>query len=108
MPQIRSTGLASDQVQGKARMVPAEPVARVVARGDAEIGFQQISELLPVPGVDVVGPLPAELQKITTFSAGIVAGSSHADQGRALIAFLASAEAAAAVMRSGLLPMASH
>jgi molybdate transport system substrate-binding protein len=65
----------ADQVTGKSRMIPAEPVGLVVARGEAEIGFQQISELKPIPGIELVGPLPDELQKITIFSAGIVTGS---------------------------------
>jgi molybdate transport system substrate-binding protein len=80
----------ADQVRSKSRMIPAVPVAEVVARGEAEIGFQQISEILPVPGVDLVGPLPPELQKITVFSAGIVTGSEAPDAARALIQFLAS------------------
>src|SRR5439155_6312149 len=73
-----------------------------VARGDAEIGRQQISELLPVAGIDVVGPLPPELQKITVFSAGIVRGTKQADAARALITFLASPAAASAIRKSGL------
>ena len=66
-------------------MIPAEPVGAVVARGEAEIGLQQASELLPVPGIDYVGPLPAELQKITVFSAGVAAGAKEPDAARALI-----------------------
>jgi len=93
-----------DQVKGKSRMIPAEPVARVVARGEAEIGFQQVSELLPVPGVDFVATLPPEVQKVTLFSAGIVAGSKVGEAGRALIRFLASADARA-VARTGLEPI---
>jgi molybdate transport system substrate-binding protein len=96
-----------DQMKPKSRPVPADPVAGVVARGDAELGFQQISELLPVPGVDLVGPLPAEVQKITIFSAGIVAGAKEPEAGRALIRFLASAEAAPVIEKTGLDPMAS-
>ena len=76
-----------------------------VARGDAEIGFQQISEMLPVPGADIVGPLPPELQKITVFSAGIVTTSEQPDAGRALITFLASPAASVAIVKSGLEPI---
>jgi ABC-type molybdate transport system substrate-binding protein len=65
-------------------------VAAVVARGDAEIGFQQISELLPVPGVDYVGPLPHDVQRVTVFSAGIAVGSSRPDAAEALVKFLAA------------------
>ena len=71
---FRRLGIA-EQMRGKSRMIPAEPVAAAVARGEAEIGFQQMSELLPVPGIDIVGPLPPEVQKITLFSAGVVAGA---------------------------------
>ena len=63
-------------------MIPAEPVGAVVARGEAEIGFQQMSELKPVAGIDLVGPLPPELQKITIFSAGIMNGAREPDAAR--------------------------
>lgn len=95
-----------DQMKPKSHMIPAIPVAGVVARGDAELGFQQISELLPVKGVDLVGPLPPAVQKITIFSAGIVKGAKEPDAGRALIKFLASAEAAPVIRKSGLDPIA--
>ena len=88
-------------------MIPAEPVGAVVARGEAEIGFQQMSELKPVAGIDLVGPLPPELQKITIFSAGMVNGAREPDAARALITFLASPAASAAIRESGLEPMTS-
>lgn len=91
----------------KSRMIPAEPVGAVVARGDAELGFQQISELLPVKGVDVVGPLPEGAQKITVFSAGIATGAAERDAGLALIRFLSSAEAAPVIAATGLEPIAA-
>jgi molybdate transport system substrate-binding protein len=97
----------SDEMKGKARMIPAEPVASVVARGDAELGFQQISELLPIAGADLVGPLPPELQKITIFSAGITASASQPEAGTALIAFLASAAATSVLKKAGLDPFAT-
>ena len=92
----------ADQIAGKSRKVEGERVGDVVARGDAEIGFQQISELLPVPGIDYVGPLPPELQRVTVFSAGIAARAREPDAARALISFLASPAAAATIARSGL------
>lgn len=95
----------ADQMKGKSRMIPADPVAGVVAKGDAELGFQQISELIPVPGVDLVGPLPPEVQKITVFSAGIVVGAREPEAGVALIKFLASAAAAPVITKSGLDPI---
>lgn len=94
----------AEQMKGKAKMIPAEPVAAGVARGDSELGFQQISELLPVPGADLVGPLPGAVQKITIFSAGIATGSKETDAGKALIAFLASPVAAPTLKRTGLDP----
>jgi molybdate transport system substrate-binding protein len=94
-----------EAMKGKARMIPAEPVAAVVARGEAEIGLQQISELLPIPGADFVGPLPAEIQKVTVYSAGVPVGASQPDAAKALIDFLSSPAASAAVRRSGLEPM---
>jgi molybdate transport system substrate-binding protein len=103
---FKHLGIA-DQVAGKSRMIPAEPVGAVVARGEAEIGFQQMSELKPVAGIDLVGPLPPELQKITIFSAGIVNGAREPDAARALITFLASPAASAAIRESGLEPMTS-
>jgi molybdate transport system substrate-binding protein len=69
---------------------PGTPVGEVVAKGDAEIGIQQISELLPVAGVEVIGPLPAELQKITTFSAGLLAAAKEPDAAKALVKFVAA------------------
>jgi molybdate transport system substrate-binding protein len=97
----------ADAMKDKARKIPAEPVARVVARGDAEIGFQQISELLPVPDIDIVGQLPPELQKITVFSAGIATVAKEPDAGKALIRFLASPAAGAAIVKSGIEPIPS-
>jgi molybdate transport system substrate-binding protein len=96
----------AERIKAKSRMIPAEPVGQVVARGDAEIGFQQMSELLPVAGIDVVGPIPAELQKITIFSGGVVASAPHPASARALLAWLASRNAAAAIAKTGLEPMA--
>jgi len=101
---FHALGIAGE-VAGKARMIPAEPVGAVVARGDAEIGFQQISELKPIGGIDLLGPLPAEVQKYTVFSAGIVSGSAQQQEAAALLRFLASPEARPAVMDSGLEPM---
>jgi molybdate transport system substrate-binding protein len=96
-----------DEIRGKVKRIDVERVAAVVARGGAEIGFQQISELLPEPGVDLVGPLPDGAQKVTIFSAGIVAGSHAAGAADALIAFLTSPEAAPAIRRTGLDPIRS-
>jgi molybdate transport system substrate-binding protein len=95
----------ADEMKDKARKIPAVPVGEIVARGEAEIGFQQISELKPVAGIDIVGPLPDELQKITVFSAGIASGSKEPDAGRALIKFLVSPDARAEIVKSGMEPI---
>jgi molybdate transport system substrate-binding protein len=96
-----------DQMKSKSRMIPAEPVGEVVARGEAEIGFQQISELKPVHGIDIIGPLPLGVQKITVFSAGIATVAKAPAAGRALIDFLASPAAAPVLTKSGLDPIAA-
>ena len=81
------------------------PVGEIVARGDADIGVQQISELLPVPGIEVVGPLPPALQKLTVFSAGIFVGAMEADVARAMVTALTSATARNVYVGKGMEPM---
>ncbi|KRR29793.1 substrate-binding domain-containing protein [Bradyrhizobium retamae] len=95
----------TEAMKDKARKIPATPVGEIVARGDAEIGFQQISELMPVEGIEIVGPLPDELQKITVFSAGIATVSKESEAGKALIKFLASPAARPEIVKSGLDPI---
>jgi molybdate transport system substrate-binding protein len=92
----------AEQMARKTRRSGGERVGALIARGDAEIGFQQMSELLPVAGIDVVGPLPPEAQRVTVFSAGIATQSKHPDEARAYIRFLASPAASAAVAKTGL------
>jgi molybdate transport system substrate-binding protein len=94
-----------DKIAGKARVIPAEPVGNVVARGEAEIGFQQISELKPIAGIDLVGPLPSELQQDTIYSGGMVANSHEPIAALALIQFLASPAASPAIEASGMEPI---
>jgi molybdate transport system substrate-binding protein len=101
---FQKLGIADD-MKDKAKKIPATPVAEIVAHGEAEIGFQQISELKAVAGVDIVGPLPDELQRITVFSAGIAAVSKEPEAGRALIKFLASPAAREAIIKSGMDPI---
>jgi molybdate transport system substrate-binding protein len=101
-----------DQVIGKSRKVrgppSGEPVAAVVARGEAEIGFQQVSELTDVPGVTFVGAIPAELQPGFSFAGAITTGSRQPDTALALLRFLSSGEAAAAITKAGLKPVAGR
>ena len=95
----------ADRVLGKCRRIEGgERVGAVIARGEAEIGFQQLSELLPVPGIDHVTPLPPEVQKVSVFSAGVAASTRDPDSAYALIRFLASPEAAQAIKKSGMEP----
>lgn len=97
-------GLA-EQIAARSVQAPAGvPVATLVARGDVELGFQQLSELLGVEGIDVVGPLPPDIQHITLFSAAVSCTSQQPEAARALLAFLASPEAAAACRRHGMEP----
>jgi molybdate transport system substrate-binding protein len=87
---LERLGIA-DEMKGKIVMPePGTPVGEVVAKGEAEIGVQQISELLPIAGIDVVGPLPPTLQKITTFSAGLLAAAKEQEIAAALVKFLAT------------------
>ncbi|MFC0408388.1 substrate-binding domain-containing protein [Roseomonas elaeocarpi] len=95
-----------DQMRGKARMIPATPVGEIVARGEAELGFQQVAELLPVSGISFAGPIPDEVQEVTVFSAGIATASQHPEEARALIQALAAPAAAPVLREKGLLPMA--
>lgn len=95
----------ADDMKDKAKKIPATPVAEIVAKGEAELGLQQISELKAVSGVDIVGPLPDSLQKITVFSAGIATGSKEPEAGKALIKFLGSPAARDTIVKSGLEPI---
>ena len=93
----------ADEVLSKSRYIGGgERTGAVVARGEAEIAFQQMSELLPVPGIAHITPLPPEVQKVSVFSAGVAATSKNADLARSVIQFLASADAATAITNSGL------
>jgi len=84
---------------------PGMVVGELVARGEADIGVQQISELLPVPGIEVVGPLPAALQKVTVFSAGIFADAREAEVAQALVEALTSQASRAVYVCKGMEPI---
>jgi molybdate transport system substrate-binding protein len=83
---------------------PGVPVATLVANGDADLGFQQLSELIGQPGIEVVGPLPPEIQAVTVFSAGIATMSLNPEGARAFVAYLASVETEDAKRRHGMEP----
>jgi molybdate transport system substrate-binding protein len=83
---------------------PGIPVGSLVAKGEVELGFQQLSELINLDGITVLGPLPPAIQIITTFSAGVCAGSQQGDAVRAMLADMNTSEAAAAKRRQGMDP----
>ena len=97
----------SDEIRAKSKMIPAEPVGEIVARGDAELGFQQMSELIPIKGIDVLGPIPVEIQKVTVFSAGLAASAQEPEAGAALIGFLSAPTAAPFIRKNGMEPGAN-
>lgn len=101
---VQRLGIA-DQVLPKSRLIGGgERVGTVIARGELDIGFQQISELLPVPGIAHITPLPAEVQKISSFAVGVAASSPDKAAAHKAIEFLGSTEAAKAITDSGLEP----
>jgi molybdate transport system substrate-binding protein len=83
---------------------PGVPVATLVANGDADLGFQQLSELIGQPGIEVVGPLPPQIQAVTVFSAGISTTARDPESARAFVAYLASVETEDAKRRHGMEP----
>lgn len=85
---------------------PGVPVGSLVARGEVELGFQQLSELMHLEGITVLGPLPPAIQIITTFSAGVCSGTRHAEAVRAMLAFMNTPQAAEAKRRQGMDPAA--
>ena len=95
----------SEQMDKTARKIYSERVASVVARGDAELGFQQVSELLPIPGVEFIGELPPEAQKTVLFSAGITSNAENVAASKDLITFLASPKAVPIIQKAGLKPV---
>jgi len=106
---FKKLGIA-DEIAGRTRKVrgppSGEPVAAVVARGEADVGFQQVAELIHVPGADFVGTVPAEIQPPTYFVGVLPKGSQNPDAAVALLRFLSSAEAAAVITKAGLKPLA--
>jgi molybdate transport system substrate-binding protein len=99
----------ADQIAPKSRKVrgppSGEPVAAVVARGEAEIGFQQVAELMHVPGISLVGAIPAELQPGFSFAGALTRNVGEPEAATALIRFLASPEAAPVIQKAGLMPI---
>jgi molybdate transport system substrate-binding protein len=107
-PQL---GIA-DQIAGKSRKIrgppSGEPVAAVVARGEAEIGFQQVAELIHVPGVDFVGTLPKDVQPEIFFAGAITKDAREPEAAMALLRFLTAPEAEPVIQKAGLTPLSQH
>jgi molybdate transport system substrate-binding protein len=101
---FRNLGIEKD-VMPKGKLITTGFVGDAVARGDVELGFQQMSELLPIKGIDIVGPLPPEIQKITLYSGAIAAGAKEPEEAKKLLKFLTSAQALPVIKNSGLDPV---
>ena len=97
-------GLADEIRERIVTPPPGVPVGHLVARGEVALGFQQLSELMHLPGIDVIGPMPEPLQIVTTFSAAVCTAAAQPEAARRLIAFMASPGAAEAKRRQGMDP----
>ena len=101
---FKKMGIA-DQIKEKVKQTPSGvQVGEVLARGEADLGFQQVSELLHVKGIEYLGPLPADIQYITVFSAGLHQVATAPDAAKALVKFLTSPEAASVIRKTGMEP----
>jgi molybdate transport system substrate-binding protein len=101
---IERLGVA-DEVNAKATVIPSGFTGEVVAKGAAELAVQQISELMVVPGIDIVGPLPSEIASVTTFSGAVFSASAQPEAGRSLLGFFSAAEAVPVIAGKGLEPV---
>jgi len=95
----------ADEIKGKLKQTPTGVfVGTIIANGEAELGFQQVSELSHFPGIDYVGPLPAEVQRFTMFSSGVIASAKEAEAAKSLVKFITAPAAADAYKKRGLEP----
>ena len=97
-------GIADEIKDRIVQAPPGIPVGTLVAEGKAQLGFQQLSELMSLPGIDVLGPLPSAIQTVTTFSAGLATASTQPEAVRALLGFMASPAAAGLKVKNGMEP----
>jgi molybdate transport system substrate-binding protein len=95
----------ADEMRGKTTLVEGVPVAELVARGEVELGMQQINVILPVAGIDYAGPLPGELQGYVEFAAGLLAVSKELAAAKAMLSFVTSPEAEPLIRKSGMEPV---
>ena len=100
---LKNLGIEAE-VKPKSKRILSERVGAIVARGEAALGMQQVSELLPIEGTDFVGVLPPEVQRMTVFSAGIATTAREPEAARQMIRYFTSAEAAPVIRKSGLEP----
>ena len=95
----------TDQVKPKLRQVPTGTrIETIIATGEAEIGFQQISELIRAPGIDYIGPLPSDIQKITVYSSGIHAQARQPEAAKVLVSVLSGSAATPVIKHHGMEP----
>jgi molybdate transport system substrate-binding protein len=99
---FRTLGIEEEIKSKLVTVKPSEPVGEVVARGDAEIGFHQLSELLPVKGIQIVGMLPPNLQHFTVFSGGVHSEANQPVAAKALLSFLTASTATESIKKHGL------
>ena len=101
---VERLGLAAE-LKDKTQRINGRPIADAVAKGEVEIGMQQINTMLDVPGTDYVGPLPADLQEYIPFAAGLLTIAKEPEPAKAFLKFIASPEAAPLIRKSGMEPM---
>jgi molybdate transport system substrate-binding protein len=94
----------AEELKPKIKQVQGVPIGELVSRGEAEIGFQQVSEILPVAGIELLGPLPAEIQRITVFSTGLHVGAQQPEAARALVKFFTAPAAHPVIRKKGMEP----
>jgi molybdate transport system substrate-binding protein len=101
---FKTMGIA-DQIKDKVKQTPSGvQVGEVVARGEADLGFQQVSELLHLKGIQYLGPLPADIQHVTVFSAGLHTAATAPDAAKTLVKFLTAPEAGPIIRKTGMEP----
>ena len=100
---FQKLGIA-DRIKGKVTKIEATPVGETIASGNAEIGFQQVSELLPVQGIDYLGALPPDINEITVFSAAVHKASKVPEAAQALLKYLTAPEAVPVIKKTGMEP----
>jgi molybdate transport system substrate-binding protein len=100
---MQKLGIA-DQLKARTKLIDGIPVAEIVAKGEVEVGLQQVNVILPVKGADYIGPLPKELQETVKFSAAVLTGSKQSEVAKAFLKFIASVEAAPAIRESAMEP----